>query len=95
MWKRLIRFEAADGVVCFGDPCVSSAEELTANLEAGSLLAKQLEGHSPFHLVATDKEVPVKRLLGVLTADDVPIVKCIGLNYKAHSKPCSKTGVLS
>ena len=89
MWKHLIRLETASGDVCFGDACVSSAEQLVASLQDGELRAKRLKGHSPFHLEATDEEVRVKRLLGVLTPDDVPIVKCIGLNYKAHGKCCS------
>jgi hypothetical protein len=86
MWKRLIRFETTSGEVCFGDACVSSAEQLVASLQDGKLRAKRLRGHSPFHLEGSDEEVGVKSLLGVLTPDDVPIVKCIGLNYKAHSK---------
>jgi hypothetical protein len=34
----------------------------------------------------TDEVVTVHKLLGPLTKEDVPILRCVGLNYKTHSK---------
>jgi hypothetical protein len=34
----------------------------------------------------TDEEVTVKKLLGPVTVDEVPIIRCIGLNFIKHSK---------
>lgn len=37
----------------------------------------------------TDDIVTVKRLLGPLNADTVPIIRCVGLNYAKHSRLAS------
>lgn len=34
----------------------------------------------------TDEIAKVEKLLGPLTADDVDIIRCVGLNYAKHSR---------
>lgn len=85
-WQRLIRFEDDAGRQHFGEPLIANADELQSLLESGSLKAKVLAGDGPFSLSATGEECKVKTLLGVLQPADVPIIKCIGLNYMKHSK---------
>merc|ERR1712137_441809 len=41
-------------------------------------------GDSFISVKPTGEEDEVKQLLGPLTPEDVPIVRCVGLNYKTH-----------
>ena len=86
-WRRLIRFEDDDGVVRFGEPVIDTADELFSALESGNLFAEAFSGLGPFELSSTrESHRHVRKLLGILTPADVPIVKCVGLNYIAHSE---------
>ncbi|KAK8085956.1 5-carboxymethyl-2-hydroxymuconate isomerase [Apiospora phragmitis] len=75
-----------DDEVHYGEPKITTASELESLLEKGELLATEVLGSNPFEGDATGKELKVKSLLGPLTPRDVPIVRCIGLNYIKHSK---------
>lgn len=89
-WTRLIRYiSAQDGVTRLGDPIVPSDQkhpDIDALALAGGLKVKVLQAgtHHPVHATPTDQEDVVKTLLGPLTPQDVPIVRCVGLNYKTH-----------
>jgi 2-keto-4-pentenoate hydratase/2-oxohepta-3-ene-1,7-dioic acid hydratase in catechol pathway len=85
-WTKLIRFIAVDGKTTFGDAIADDASEVPQKLEQNELYALELEGSDPFALVATGKKVQVKTLLAILTPSDVPVIRCIGLNYIKHSK---------
>lgn len=87
-WDRIIRFEGVDGKVAFGEPIITADEVFSVQelAEKGQLKAKYFGGADVFSVQATDKLVEVKSLLPCLMADDVPIVKCVGLNYMKHSK---------
>ena len=84
-WSRLIRFVDEKGQLRLGDAVADSAQELTSLLEAGSLTANELIGTDLFDAKSTGKVYLVKKLLGPLTPQDVPIVRCVGLNYAKHS----------
>lgn len=85
-WERLIRFEDDSGNVRFGEPIVSDASEVHEFVSKGSLEAKGFEGSSPFDVKPSGITHKVKKLLGVLTPDDVPVVKAAGLNYLKHGR---------
>lgn len=88
-WKRLIRFIGTDGQVYLGD--AQATGDLHKLITSGqTITAKVIEG-GPFDGVVTDKVVDVKTLLGPLTPEDVPIVKCVGLNYMKHIKEGGRT----
>lgn len=84
-WSRLIRFLDDEDQVCLGDAVANSAQDLVSLLEAGSLTAEKLAGNDIFDAKPTGKIVKVKSLLGPLTPRDVPILRCVGLNYAKHS----------
>lgn len=86
-WQRLIRFEDDSGVVRFGEPSLSDAGEINTLIKNGSLKATGLDGSGPFDLQPTGAIHKVHKLLATLGPEDVPIVKCIGLNYIKHSTP--------
>lgn len=88
VWNRLIRFVGADNKTYFGEPIISKAEETVDQLLAnGSLEAKVITGDVlSDEAVVTDQVVKVQTLLAPLAREQIPIIKCVGLNYKAHSK---------
>jgi hypothetical protein len=85
-WSRLIRFLDDEDKITYGEPCIASVAELEEKLENEELFASELVGSEVFALSATGRQVHVQRILGTLTADDVPIIRCIGLNYMKHSE---------
>lgn len=83
---RLIRFRDAAGNSRFGEPKISSVSEFDEAVAKGTLEATVFEGSSPFNVTPTSEVVKVQEVLPLLTVKDVPIVKCVGLNYIKHSK---------
>lgn len=87
-WDRLIRFvSASDGSIKYGEPLISDsdADNISVLASEGVLEARVLAGCDPLAVIATDKIERVARLLGPLDVENVPIIRCIGLNYKSHS----------
>ncbi|KAL2140212.1 hypothetical protein VTI28DRAFT_4098 [Corynascus sepedonium] len=78
---RLIRFRDEAGNTYFGEPSTSPWDEALAQ---GRLEATAFTGQDPFHLTPSSKILKVKDVLPLLTANDVPIIKCVGLNYIKH-----------
>lgn len=85
-WNRLIRFVDDKGAETFGEPCIQNDQELTDNLAKDDLWAVELKGSSPVGALTRGEKVHVKALREILRPNDVPIVRCIGLNYIKHSK---------
>jgi 2-keto-4-pentenoate hydratase/2-oxohepta-3-ene-1,7-dioic acid hydratase in catechol pathway len=88
-WKRLIRYVSTDGSIKYGEPIVPSDDknpDIDALAQQGGLKVKVLAGDSPLLAKPTGEEDEVRQLLGPLTPKDVPIVRCVGLNYRTHSK---------
>jgi hypothetical protein len=91
-WDRLIRFIATDGRQLRGEPILPSPDfDVGTTTETTGLKAKviQVANHDVFDPATkvTDEEVTVKKLLGPVTTEEVPIIRCIGLNFIKHSKP--------
>jgi hypothetical protein len=89
-WDRLVRYVpegAAEGTVRYGDPILADSEVdmLSQLADEGKLRVKVLQGASPLDAKPTGKIDTVKKLLGPLESANVPIIRCIGLNYKTHS----------
>lgn len=86
-WTRLVRFEAANGKVYNGEPIVSDKDDIGKLAKAGTLKAKIITGDDIYsdNAKVTDEVVDVKTLLGPLTVEQVPIIRCVGLNYMKHS----------
>lgn len=85
-WSRLIRFVDDSGRETFGEPIVQNEEELTTLLSNNELYATEYKGQSPVSATTKGEKVHVKALLDLLRPEDVPIIRCIGLNYIKHSK---------
>lgn len=84
-WNRLIRFVDDNDVEHFGEPEVQDEPEITSLLDKSDLWATIYDGASPVSSLAKGERVHVKALRPLLTPKDVPIIRCIGLNYVKHS----------
>lgn len=98
-WNRLIRFIAADGRELRGEPILPSPDfDVGSTTEATGLKAKviQVANGDIFDPATkvTDEQVAVKKLLGPVTTDEVPIIRCIGLNFIKHSNSPDITSIL-
>lgn len=88
VWNRLIRFVDTNDKTYYGEPIVPfdnvTVDQLLADgdLEAKVIIGDPLSESA----VITDQVVKVDKLLAPLAQTDIPIIKCVGLNYKAHSK---------
>lgn len=84
-WNRFIRFLDEDDHLRLGDALVDSAEDLANLLQAEKLTARELIGQDLFSARPTDRVFRVRKLLGPLSPENVPIIRCVGLNYAKHS----------
>jgi len=86
-FSRLIRFRAEDSKTYFGEPEIDNADELLQKLDSKTLYATIFHGSCPFDLsLISGERKKVQEILPILSPNDVPIVRCIGLNYIKHSK---------
>ena len=90
VWERLIRFVATDGRVLRGEPILPSPDfDLGSTTAETALKARVIIGNDIYDTTGktrvSDEIVVVKQLLGPLAQEDIPIIRCIGLNYTKHS----------
>ena len=85
-WTRLIRFADDNGKETFGEPLIENDQQLTELLGKGELYATEYLGSSPVSSLTQGEKVHVKELRDILRPSDVPIIRCIGLNYTKHSE---------
>ncbi|CAI7600711.1 unnamed protein product [Penicillium discolor] len=95
-WKRLIRFIATDGRTLRGEPILPTpTTDLGFITESDKLQARVIEGDDLYDTTGktrvTDEIVSVKTVLGPLAQADVPILRCVGLNYAKHVKEAGRT----
>ena len=60
--------------------------DVAALAEEGKLEVHVAEGENPLAARPGSQKDQVKSLLGPFRVEDVPIIRCIGLNYKTHIK---------
>lgn len=87
VFSRLIHFESDDGNSFYGEPEIDNVAQLQERLDSNNLFARPLTGSSIFNLSGSPEGSSSKRvtkLLGVLLPADVPLIKCVGLNYITH-----------
>ncbi|KAL6250170.1 hypothetical protein RBB50_002471 [Rhinocladiella similis] len=91
-WSHLIRFES-DGKTYYGDaifPPSSNTDDVVRIASEGNLKASIIKGDplSMGYSMESD-EIKVEKLLSPLSQEQVPIIRCVGLNYLKHSKSAS------
>ncbi|KAF9691705.1 hypothetical protein EKO04_010192 [Ascochyta lentis] len=95
-WTRLIRFVATDGRILRGEPILPSPDfDLGHTTEKTKLQARVIVGDDIYDTTGktkvSDEIVQVKKLLGPLAPPEVPILRCVGLNYLTHIKEAGRT----
>lgn len=87
-WSRLVRYiSAKDAKTKYGEPIVESENaDIAAMAREGKLEVVVCEGSDALSAVPTGTKDSVKTLLGPLRPQEVPIIRCAGLNYKTHIK---------
>ncbi|RFU29067.1 hypothetical protein B7463_g7265, partial [Scytalidium lignicola] len=96
VWERLIRFLAADCRVLKGEPILPSPDfDLGTTTTETKLQAKVIVGKDIYDTTGatkvSDEIVTVKQLPGPLAQEDIPILRCVGLNYAKHIKEAGRT----
>lgn len=90
-WKRLIRFRASDGRILRGEPILAPEKPVDLGFitEADQLQSNVITGNDIYDTTGqthvSDEIVTVKQILSPLAHSDVPILRCVGLNYAKHS----------
>jgi hypothetical protein len=87
-WSHLIRF-LNSGVEYYGDaifPPGTGVQDIVKLAESGRLRAWVVENHPITSGHVSNTELPVDKLLSPMTKAQVPVIRCIGLNYVKHSK---------
>ncbi|TVY56438.1 Fumarylacetoacetate hydrolase domain-containing protein 2 [Lachnellula cervina] len=86
-WTHLVRFIAEeDSQIHFGNVDASKYPDVGLSLFKGEKVAANLINGSAFSGTVTEKVLHIKQLLSPLAASDVPIIRCMGLNYRDHAK---------
>ncbi|GKT47720.1 fumarylacetoacetate hydrolase domain-containing protein 2 [Colletotrichum spaethianum] len=90
-WNRLIRFVDDNDVEHFGEPQVQDETDLSTLHDRIDLWVVTYDGANPFSPLVKGERMHVKALKPLLRPKDVPIVRCIGLNYVNHIKEGGRT----
>lgn len=87
-WTRLVRYRSDDGLVKYGEPLLDDFKDadIATLARDGQLSVRICEGATALDVVPTANVETVQQLLGPLHPAEVPIIRCIGLNYKTHSQ---------
>ncbi|KAM6479555.1 hypothetical protein HDV62DRAFT_382194 [Trichoderma sp. SZMC 28011] len=93
-WSHLIRFEK-NGTIYYGNAVFAPGQvpgQITQLAKSGELQAQIIKGDplSPDATLTTEY-LQVEKLLCPLTHDQVPIIRCVGLNYMQHIKEGGRT----
>lgn len=91
-WSRIIRFLDFSNNEHLGEPCVDNSDEIENLLQSNNLWAVELTGSSLLGPLTRGAKVRVKSLGHILQPSDVPIIRCIGLNYLTHSRLAVEDG---
>jgi len=98
-WTHLVRFQAReDGQIHLGqiDPRLHPDVGLSV-VEGKNIQAKLIKG-SIYDGIVTDTVMTIDQLLSPIARPEVPLIRCLGLNYRDHAKeanmPIPETPVL-
>ncbi|KAL7768452.1 hypothetical protein ACKLNR_002753 [Fusarium oxysporum f. sp. zingiberi] len=86
-WTHLVRFVAEeDGQVYLGQIDHEAWSDVGLSFEKGEKMQAKLIQGCVFDGVVTERLLTVKELLAPLAMEQVPIIRCMGLNYRDHAK---------
>ncbi|KAE8358785.1 hypothetical protein BDV27DRAFT_169172 [Aspergillus caelatus] len=86
-WAHLVRFiSEEDGQIHLGEVDPSKYPDVGIAIFNGERVAVKLVKGSIFDGTVTDTTVHIARLLAPIGIEEVPIIRCMGLNYRDHAK---------
>ncbi|KNG80909.1 fumarylacetoacetate hydrolase [Aspergillus nomiae NRRL 13137] len=86
-WAHLVRFiSEEDGQIHFGEVDPSRYPDVGIAILNGERVAVKLIKGSIFDGTVTDTTVHIARLLAPIGMEEVPIIRCLGLNYRDHAR---------
>ncbi|KAJ0413485.1 hypothetical protein BJY00DRAFT_306286 [Aspergillus carlsbadensis] len=86
-WTHLVRFAAEeDGLPHLGQVDAEEFPDVGLAMFQGQKISAAVIDGTPFDGIVTDRILHVAELLPLFTADEVPIIKCMGLNYRDHAR---------
>ncbi|KAJ6124654.1 Fumarylacetoacetase C-terminal-like protein [Penicillium samsonianum] len=86
-WTNLVRFiSEEDGQIHLGEVDTRKYPDIGLAVLNGEIIAVKLIKGSVFDGVVTETTVHVARLLAPIGTEEVPIIRCMGLNYRDHAK---------
>ncbi|KAE8143230.1 hypothetical protein BDV38DRAFT_267224 [Aspergillus pseudotamarii] len=86
-WTHLVRFiSEEDGQIHLGEVDPSKHPDVGIATFNGERVAAKLVKGSIFDGTVTDTTVHIARLLAPIGIEEVPIIRCMGLNYRDHAK---------
>ena len=86
-WTHLVRFIAEeDGQIHLGNIDVKKYPDVGLSTYQGEKVTAQLVTGSIYDGVVTDRSMTVQQLLSPVAMNEVPMVRCLGLNYRDHAK---------
>ncbi|KAF2768276.1 hypothetical protein EJ03DRAFT_364275 [Teratosphaeria nubilosa] len=86
-WTHLVRFIAEeDGQIHLGQVDATQFPDVGIAIFEGKPVIANVVSGSVFDGVVTHQKMRVARLLSPLSMDQVPIIRCLGLNYRDHAK---------
>ncbi|KGO39706.1 Fumarylacetoacetase, C-terminal-like protein [Penicillium expansum] len=86
-WSNLVRFiSEEDGQIHLGEVDTNKYLDIGLAVLNEERIAVKLVKGSIFDGVVTETVVHVARLLAPIGVEEVPIIRCMGLNYRDHAK---------
>ena len=86
-WTHLVRFQAKeDGQEHLGQIDAAKVPDLGLALDRGEPVAAKLIEGDAFQGTVSDRTLTIGTLLAPLRIDEVPIIRCMGLNYRDHAR---------
>ncbi|KAB8260726.1 hypothetical protein BDV32DRAFT_158639 [Aspergillus pseudonomiae] len=86
-WAHLVRFiSEEDGQIHLGEVDPSRYPDVGIAILNGERVAVKLIKGSIFDGTVTDTTVHIARLLAPIGMEEVPIIRCLGLNYRDHAR---------
>ncbi|GKZ24634.1 hypothetical protein AbraIFM66951_011904 [Aspergillus brasiliensis] len=86
-WTNLVRFiSEEDGQIHLGEVDSSTHPDVGISILNGERIAVKLVKGTIFDGIVTDTIMHIDRLLAPIGIEEVPIIRCMGLNYRDHAQ---------
>ncbi|KIX99413.1 uncharacterized protein Z520_04989 [Fonsecaea multimorphosa CBS 102226] len=90
-WTHLVRFVAEeDGQTHLGQVDATKWPDVGLSVFNGEKVDVKLVTGSVFDGIVTNKTFHISKLLSPISMEEVPIIRCIGLNYRDHAKEANQ-----